>query len=198
MQFNLMPTRVNAASVAGVALRSPISSSLFSWRHLVRTPAAPGWPICDRREDEINDQATDPTHMAASIVTLDHRIDQTASDGKTFAELFYQQLDKSRNNISGLYHPQASTLIWNGNSVTGLEDIIKFYEGLPPTETTLMTVDAQPIMDLPAFNGQVTMAVTCAGRMKIGARTKFFTESFLLVAENNKWKVFADTFRDFS
>lgn len=130
--------------------------------------------------------------------TAESRIDQVVTAGKTFAELFYQQLDKSRNNIGGLFHPTTATLIWNGNSVSGQEAIIKFYETLPPTETTLMTVDAQPISDLPSFNEKVTMAVSCAGRMKIGAKTKFFTESFLLIAENNKWKVFADTFRDFS
>lgn len=134
----------------------------------------------------------------ATVIPPEHRLDQVASDGTKFAELFYRQLDKSRGNINGLYHPTLATLIWNGNSVTGLDDIIKFYESLPPTETTLMTVDAQPILDLPTFNGQVTMTVTCAGRMKVGDKTKFFNESFLLVAENNKWKVFADTYRDFS
>lgn len=129
------------------------------------------------------------------------RVTQACDDGKKFAEIFYEKLDKSRAAISGLYLVTAN-LVWNGNYVQGKEQIVSFYENLPSSETNLMSIDAQPVLDLPEFNGQVTINVVCGGRMKIGSRTKFFSECFMLTAEtvNGKatWKIVSDTYRDFT
>ena len=47
--------------------------------------------------------------------------------------------------ISKLYMPTAS-VVWNGKSVNGLADIVTFYESLPISETTVESIDAQPIL----------------------------------------------------
>jgi len=133
----------------------------------------------------------------ASLGITEMRVEQACDDGKKFAEIFYEKLDRSRTAISGLYLTTAN-LVWNGNYVHGKDQIVNFFENLPSTETNLMSVDAQPVLDLPEFNGQVTINVTCGGRIKVGSRAKFFTESFMLTAENNTWKIVSDTFRDFT
>lgn len=128
------------------------------------------------------------------------RVTQACDDGRKFAEIFYEKLDKNRTAINGLYLTTAN-LVWNGNFVQGKDKIVSFYENLPSSETNLMSVDAQPMLDLPEFMGQVTITVICGGRMKIGTRTKFFSECFMLTAENQNgkptWKIVSDTYRDF-
>lgn len=37
-------------------------------------------------------------------------------------------------------------LAWNGNGVTGSENILKFMIDLPPTDHVVTTLDAQPIL----------------------------------------------------
>lgn len=37
-------------------------------------------------------------------------------------------------------------LAWNGNGVTGNENILKFMIDLPPTDHIINTLDAQPIL----------------------------------------------------
>lgn len=124
------------------------------------------------------------------------KVTQACDDGKKFAEIFYEKLDKNRTGISGLYLATAN-LVWNGNFVNGKDQIVSFYEGLPSSETSLQSLDAQPVLDLPEFGGQFTINVVCGGRMKFGTRSKFFTESFMLTAENNTWKIVSDTYRDY-
>ena len=125
------------------------------------------------------------------------RVSQACEDGKRFAELFYEKLDKNRSGLSGLFMEEAK-LVWNGHPASGKRAILDFYAALPVSETQLNSVDAQPLLDLPALNGQPTINVICGGRMKFGTRCKFFSESFTLTALNNTWKVVSDTFRDYS
>ncbi len=125
------------------------------------------------------------------------RVTQACEAGKKFAELFYDKLDKGRTKISGLYMDTAH-LVWNGNSVRGREQIVQFYENLPTSDTNLMSIDAQPVLDLPEFSGQETINVVCGGRMKMGTRSKFFTEVFMLTAVDSTWKIVSDSFRDYA
>ena len=125
------------------------------------------------------------------------RVSQACDDGRRFAELFYDKLDKNRGAMSGLFMEEAK-LVWNGNPVDGKSRILDFYVSLPVSETTLNSVDAQPLLDLPALNGQPTISVVCGGRIKLGPKFKFFTESFTLTALNNTWKIVSDSFRDYA
>lgn len=98
--------------------------------------------------------------------------------------------------MNGLFMDEAK-LVWNGNLVEGKQRILDFYTSLPVSETQLSSVDAQALLDLPALQGQPTINVICAGRMKLGTKSKFFTESFTLTALNKTWKIVSDTFRDY-
>lgn len=41
---------------------------------------------------------------------------------------------------------ETGLLAWNGNGVTGSENILKFMIDLPPTDHVVTTLDAQPIL----------------------------------------------------
>lgn len=140
---------------------------------------------------------TSPSSMASSPSTTSQlRSSQACDDAKKFAELFYEKLDKGRHTISSLFHDSA-TLIWNGNQVTGKNNIVPFYEALPTVETQLFSIDAQPILEA-AAGTQTMIAIICNGKMKFASSPiKGFTESFLLTAENNVWKVVSDTYRNY-
>ena len=51
--------------------------------------------------------------------------------------------------IKNLYLDSAN-LIWNGQSISGKDAIIKFLEDLPTSKTTLSSLDSQPV------NGKAT------------------------------------------
>jgi len=123
-------------------------------------------------------------------------ISTACDDGKSFAELFYKTVDKSRHTIAGFYHESAS-LVWNGNRIQGKASVVSFYEKLPACETTLQSIDAQPVLNLPALGQQPTIMVICGGRQKFGTKYKYFTECFMLTAEAGKWKIVSDTYRYF-
>jgi NTF2-related export protein 1/2 len=44
------------------------------------------------------------------------------------------------------YYLDTGVLVWNGNGTVGKDLIQKFYEGLPPTEHTLTSLDSQPVL----------------------------------------------------
>jgi NTF2-related export protein 1/2 len=137
-----------------------------------------------------------PQASSSSSTCSQLRISQACDDGKKFAELFYEKLDKGRHTISTLFHDSA-TLIWNGNHVVTKANIVPFYESLPTLETHLYSIDAQPVLEA-ASGQQTSIAVVCNGKMKFSnTQTKSFTESFLLTAENNVWKVLTDTYRNY-
>lgn len=136
-------------------------------------------------------------HFPMTQVAAELRVSQACEDGKRFAELFYEKLDKNRSVINGLFMDEAK-LVWNGNLVEGKPRIVDFYAGLPISETQLNSVDAQPVLDLPALQGQPTINVACAGRIRFGPKSKFFMECFTLTALNNTWKIVSDTFRDYT
>lgn len=124
------------------------------------------------------------------------RISSACDDGKKFAELFYDKVDKGRHAIGNLFHDKAN-LVWNGNHIQGKSNIVTFYETLPTSETTLQSIDAQPVLDLPELAGNQTITVICGGRQKFGSKMKFFTECFMLTAESGVWKIVTDTYRYF-
>lgn len=123
-------------------------------------------------------------------------LSEAAEHGRKFAELFYEKLDKSRIQMGGLYHPEGH-LIWNGHSIKGKNNIVAFYEKLPITSSQLLSVDAQGL-GLEFTSNQPTITVICGGRIQLGSTKRLFSESFLLTAENNVWKIVSDTYRDYN
>ncbi|KAH7637692.1 NTF2- export protein 2 [Dermatophagoides farinae] len=130
-----------------------------------------------------------------SIQSSTLKINHACESGKKFAELFYEQLDKNRHLIGQLYHDTA-TLIWNGNHIVGKTNIVQFYMNLPAIDTNLHGIDSQPVSQI-ISKDHTSILVTCNGRMAINRKQQHFNESFMLIAENNVWKIVTDTFRNY-
>ncbi|KAF5286729.1 hypothetical protein FQR65_LT12462 [Abscondita terminalis] len=122
------------------------------------------------------------------------KIDQACRTAEEFTKLYYESTDKRRHLISKLYL-DTGLLTWNGNGITGNERIQKFYLDLPSSEHTLMTLDAQPILDN-AVNGQLSFLIQASGTVTYQDKTpKSFQQSFVITAQNDKWKIVSDCFR---
>lgn len=145
---------------------------------------------------------TQMTPAAAEAAAAALRNKQAISAARQFTKLYYESMDKGRTALNALYHDE-SKMTWNGNSVAGKAAILNFFaEQLPVTETTLLCFDAQSVSEsllnpTAATSGQqATILVTCSGTQKIGIKECYtFTQSFLLAAENNKWKIASDSHR---
>lgn len=131
--------------------------------------------------------------MSSSNLASSLLLSQACESGKTFAELFYKKLDKNRHTMGQLFHDSA-ILVWNGNQVEGKGNILEFYGNLPTIDTQLFSIDAQP---LHAATSEKGILVTCNGKMSLDSKTKCFTESFMLAAENSVWKIVTDTYRNY-
>ncbi|XP_017598610.1 PREDICTED: NTF2-related export protein 2 [Corvus brachyrhynchos] len=55
-------------------------------------------------------------------------------------------MDKRRRALTRLYLDKA-TLVWNGNAVSGQEELNKFFEMLPSSEFQVNVLDCQPVHD---------------------------------------------------
>jgi len=135
--------------------------------------------------------------IASSNTTVSSslKLSQACESGKKFAQVFYEKLDKSRHTMGQLFH-ESAVLIWNGNFVTGKGNVLEFYGNLPTLDTTLIAIDAHPIST--EIAGQKTsILVTCNGKMTFDKQHRCFTESFMLIAENNIWKIMTDTYRNY-
>ncbi|XP_011858193.1 PREDICTED: NTF2-related export protein-like isoform X1 [Vollenhovia emeryi] len=125
---------------------------------------------------------------------LKARIDQACRMAEEFTKLYYESLDKRRYLISRMYMDSA-TLIWNGNGVSGKDDIQKFWTDFPTSEHTIQTLDAQPITG-PEVATQLTFLVKIGGQVKYDDRNfKPFNQTFLVTAVGDKWKIVSDCFR---
>ncbi|XP_011166085.1 NTF2-related export protein [Solenopsis invicta] len=125
---------------------------------------------------------------------LKSKIDQACRTAEEFTKLYYESLDKRRHLISRLYMDSA-TLIWNGNGVTGKDNIQKFWTDLPSSEHSIHTLDAQPIAG-PEVANQFTLLVKVGGQVKYNEKApKSLNQTFLLTAMGDKWKIVSDCFR---
>ncbi|KAJ8971905.1 hypothetical protein NQ317_010975 [Molorchus minor] len=73
------------------------------------------------------------------------KIDQACRIAEEFTKLYYDTVDKRRHVLHKLYL-DTGLLAWNGNGVTGSENIQKFIIDLPPSDHSVITLDAQPIL----------------------------------------------------
>ncbi|XP_060822581.1 NTF2-related export protein [Bombus pascuorum] len=122
------------------------------------------------------------------------KIDQACRTAEEFTKLYYESVDKRRYLISRLYLDTA-TLIWNGNGIEGKDNIQKFWTDLLPSDHSILTLDAQPIMG-PEMADQLTFLVKVGGQVKYDDKTsKPFNQSFLIAAMGDKWKIVCDCFR---
>ncbi|XP_057705730.1 NTF2-related export protein 2 isoform X2 [Corythoichthys intestinalis] len=123
--------------------------------------------------------------MAATLDFRTH-VDQSCRYSEEFVNIYYDCMDKKRRNLTRLYLDKA-TLVWNGNTVSGLDALGEFFEALPSNLAT---------------QGQMTLLVVTGGMVKFeGNKQRFFNQNFLLTAQaspNNDqpvWKIASDRFR---
>ncbi|KAL2716356.1 NTF2-related export protein isoform X1 [Vespula squamosa] len=143
---------------------------------------------------KIGGQQRKKNKLKWSRCDLKSKIDQACRTAEEFTKLYYESLDKRRYLISRLYLDTA-TLIWNGNGVESKDNIQKFWTDLPPSEHSIITLDAQPITG-PGITNQLTFLVKVGGQVKFEEKiSKPFNQTFLITAVGDKWKIVSDCFR---
>lgn len=136
--------------------------------------------------------------MSIKLITMEQdlksKIDEACRTAEEFTKLYYENLDKRRYLMSRLYM-DAATLIWNGNGVENKENIQKFWTDLPPSEHTIVTLDAQPVTS-PGTSTELTFLIKVSGQVKLEEKSsKPFNQTFLITAVGDKWKIVTDCFR---
>ncbi|XP_054694960.1 NTF2-related export protein 2 isoform X5 [Grus americana] len=71
-------------------------------------------------------------------------VDQACRAADEFVNIYYETMDKRRRALTRLYLDKA-TLVWNGNAVSGQEELNKFFEMLPSSEFQVNVLDCQPV-----------------------------------------------------
>jgi len=127
---------------------------------------------------------------AAAVVEADTAVCQSA---QKFSKLFYEAFDRRRNLVSKMYTDHAS-MVWNGEPLQGQSEIAKFIEKLPESEHTIRSLDAHHVNEQ-AMQGQKTILLLVAGLATYGGMLRSFTQTFVLVQEDNVWKIASDRFR---
>ncbi|KIH56830.1 nuclear transport factor 2 domain protein [Ancylostoma duodenale] len=125
------------------------------------------------------------SQMTTEADKLDEEICKEAS---SFTKIFYDAMDRKRDKINYLYCDSGATLVWNGNPVSGCDNIFKFISSLPETDHHLVSVDVQRVnAGLPGSPDLLT--VTTAGNVTLGGTMHGFTHTFILMVEDGKYKV---------
>uniref|UniRef100_A0A663EW35 Nuclear transport factor 2 like export factor 2 n=4 Tax=Neoaves TaxID=3078114 RepID=A0A663EW35_AQUCH len=142
-------------------------------------------------------RASPPFPMAASVDFKTY-VDQACRAADEFVNIYYETMDKRRRALTRLYLDKA-TLVWNGNAVSGQEELNKFFEMLPSSEFQVNMLDCQPVHEQ-ATQGQTTVLVVTSGTVKFdGDKQRYFNQNFLLTAQatptNTVWKIASDCFR---
>nr|AGM32849.1 putative p15-2a protein [Coptotermes formosanus] len=122
------------------------------------------------------------------------KIDLARHTAEEFTKLYYESVDKRRHLMSR-YYLDTGVLVWNGNGTVGKDLIQKFFEGLPPTEHTLTSLDSQPVLDV-AVGSQLTFLILVCGFVKFQEKiSRPFQQNFMITAQGDKWKIVSDCFR---
>ncbi|XP_017070518.1 NTF2-related export protein [Drosophila eugracilis] len=125
---------------------------------------------------------------------LKAKIESCARTADTFTRLYYASVDNRRHQIGRLYLDNA-TFSWNGNGATGREMIERYFLELPTSNHQMTTLDAQPILD-PAVANQLTYIIMSSGTVKFAQEpVRNFQQTFIVTAENDKWKIASDCYR---
>ncbi|XP_034114327.1 NTF2-related export protein-like [Drosophila nasuta] len=122
------------------------------------------------------------------------KVEAACRTAEDFTRLYYASLDNRRHQMGRLYIDSA-TFSWNGNGATGRETIERYFEELPSSRHQLTTLDAQPILDA-AVGNQTTYIILASGTVKYSDQAaRNFQQSFVITAENDKWKIASDCYR---
>ena len=135
--------------------------------------------------------------MAAATLLSDFRslTEQAIQASDQFCQLYYKYHDTKPHVLYRQFYTEKSLLVWNGNNYNGLH-INEFFLNHPGTEHVVTAMDSQPINKIATAN-VTSIMVICEGKVKYENERewKFFTQNFLLMSENNTWKIVSDCFR---
>ncbi|KAH8280552.1 hypothetical protein KR018_009799, partial [Drosophila ironensis] len=125
---------------------------------------------------------------------LKTKIETCARTAEDFTRLYYASVDSRRHQMGRLYIDTA-VFSWNGNGATGRDMIERYFVELPSSIHQMLTLDAQPIMD-PLVANQLTYLIMTSGTVKFVDHAMCnFQQSFIVTAENDKWKIASDCYR---
>ncbi|KJH47410.1 nuclear transport factor 2 domain protein [Dictyocaulus viviparus] len=127
--------------------------------------------------------------MGTEADRIDEEICKEASN---FTKIFYDAMDRKRDKINYLYCDNEATLVWNGNAVTGCDNIFKFISSLPETDHHLVSVDVQRV-NTGFPNSPDLLTVMTAGSVTLGGIVHGFTHTFILMVEDGKYKLHLKT-----
>uniref|UniRef100_A0A914ZSK1 NTF2-related export protein n=2 Tax=Parascaris TaxID=6254 RepID=A0A914ZSK1_PARUN len=128
--------------------------------------------------------------MSTSKMAAEDEI--ACKEAERLTERYYNAVDRVRNKVNFLYVDSA-TLLWNGNLVEGIDNIARFWESIPATEHSLSSVNCQ--MGIEEVNGCQPLIVLSVGTVVIGGMTHAFSQTFVLVTDDGKYKILSDRFR---
>ncbi|EDW85963.1 uncharacterized protein Dwil_GK23344 [Drosophila willistoni] len=125
---------------------------------------------------------------------LKSRVEGCVRTAEDFTRIYYASFDSRRHQIGRLYIDTA-IFSYNGNGATGREMIERYFLELPTSNHQLTTLDAQPILDAAVAN-QMTYLILASGTVKYASQPiKNFQQSFVITAQNDKWKIASDCYR---
>ncbi|CAL8104867.1 unnamed protein product [Orchesella dallaii] len=121
-------------------------------------------------------------------------IDEAAKVGEDFVRLYYKTIEQRPHRVYLLYL-ESAVVIWDGNPHVGTSVVQKLFEDLPPMTFSIVSMDAQPLSTI-AVGQQKSFLVNVGGSYRIsGSGSKSFSQTFVVTAEEGKWKVASDLFR---
>jgi hypothetical protein len=123
-------------------------------------------------------------------------VGQACETAEKFVRLYYDKFDKQRHLTAKLYLDTAS-LTWDGTTISGQDNILKFHEGLPASEHTIDGFDAQPLNNM-ATGDHSTFLVMAGGSVKFHDKMLCFSQTFLLTVIGGTCKIASDCYRTFS
>ncbi|XP_031632007.1 NTF2-related export protein-like [Contarinia nasturtii] len=128
-------------------------------------------------------------------IGLSLKINESSKTAEEFVHLYYSSVDAKRHQISRLYMDNA-TAIWNGNGISGNENIQQFVQRLPNTKHMIECINAQPIID-ESIPSQEMILIVVSGiyRLHNDMAGRPFQQMFTLYAQGDKWKIAIDNFR---
>ncbi|XP_065499184.1 NTF2-related export protein 2 isoform X3 [Caloenas nicobarica] len=115
--------------------------------------------------------------MAASVDFKTY-VDQACRAADEFVNIYYETMDKRRRALARLYLDKA-TLVWNGNAVSGQEELSKFFEMLPSSEFQVNVLDCQPVHGMSCACGTVLgrCGTACRGALLVPRRKNVWNNS---------------------
>eukprot|EP00744_Colponema_vietnamica_P014536 GILI01020346.1.p1 GENE.GILI01020346.1~~GILI01020346.1.p1 ORF type:complete len:155 (-),score=33.53 GILI01020346.1:230-640(-) len=113
-----------------------------------------------------------------------------------FKKRYYEALDTmdKRPQLLEMYPAELEGLMeWNGHVLSSKNDVLQYFQNLPPTKHVIECLDAQP---LPGNNDADAFIVTASGKVVYDEEhTRMFYQRFVLRKVDTKYYIVNDYLR---